>query len=104
MADLRDSFGCGERRGEAGGGAEEGGGTLPLESCLSFDQARLAVGAGHVQGGGVDDGQRLSFSSWGHREDRSDPQVLLSTTEQEKGFSRSLDLTFDWVFHLKKWG
>lgn len=49
VAHLSDSFTRGERRGEAGGGAEECRGALPLESRLSFHQALLAVGTGHLQ-------------------------------------------------------
>lgn len=71
VAGLCDSFDCSERCGEAGSGAEECWGALPLERCLSFHQALLAIGTGHVQRRGADDGQ--CFSSWGHREDRADP-------------------------------
>lgn len=49
VADLSDSFDCRERCGEADGGAEECWGALPLESRLSFHQALLAVGTGHVR-------------------------------------------------------
>lgn len=38
--------------GEAGGGAEEVWGALPLKSRLSFHQDLLAVGAGYAYGGG----------------------------------------------------
>lgn len=71
VAGFCDSLDCSERCGEAGSGAEECWGALPLERCLSFHQALLAIGTGHVQRRGADDGQ--CFSSWGHREDRADP-------------------------------
>lgn len=80
-ADL-DTFACADRRGEAGGGAEQCWGALPLERRLPFHQALLAVGAGHVQGRRLDSGRRLCFGSWSNRVDGSDPQVLLSTTER----------------------
>lgn len=82
VAGLGVSFDCRQRCGEAFGGAEQCWGTLPLESSLPFPQVLIAVGAVHVHGGRIDDGQRLCFRSWVHWEDGSNLQILLLITHQ----------------------
>lgn len=73
LADL-GGFGSGERPRQAVGAAEDRRGALPLESSLSPDEALVAVGAGHVQRGGVGGGgggrcQGQGQARWRHGED-----------------------------------
>lgn len=80
VADLAVDSTGGQRRGEAGGGAEERRIALLLESRLSFCQGLFTVGAVHERRRGVDDGQALSVCSWRDRVHRANPQILLSIT------------------------
>lgn len=72
------SFIRGYKTGEAVGGAEERRGASPLKRCLSSHQDFSAVGTEHVSRQGLEERQRLCFDSWGRRENRRDPQILLS--------------------------